>query len=131
MIFTIGLIIVLTIIFILLRKKAKTKKIIFIGLRSSGKTKVINYLEKVSCKTVPTLKAYEIKYKGIDIREELYHKDYIFTKEYKYIFFLKNEDEIFALKDYNITFVMFKTSNRIINNITYFNDDPSYIEKLL
>lgn len=131
MIFTIIFITIITIIFFLISKKSKPKKIIFVGKRFTGKTKTINYLEKSKCKTVPTLEPYEINFKKYIIREELHHENYMFNKHYKYIFFLKDEFDTFKPNNYDITFVLFKPSNCKISNVFYLNNDPSLVEKLL
>ncbi|KAK6090091.1 hypothetical protein P3W45_000979 [Vairimorpha bombi] len=112
------------------RRRISLKKICFVGYRHTGKTKAINYLLGEKYQTVPTLEPYEVKYNNIWIREEVYDKEFNFDEKYKYLFFIRDNKDVFETKKcIDISFVMYKKSVDASKNVIYLNDDPSNIIK--
>ncbi|KAM0681356.1 hypothetical protein GINT2_000556 [Glugoides intestinalis] len=128
--------------FVFLATRKKSSKLFFVGPRSTGKTLALLSLIGLENKTVTTLSSHRIMYKNVEIFEVVpddqvvdFAKKFGLNKDDKFIFFLKNLEELESfpdLKEFDITFVMWKkTAEAPRKNIIYLEESREKLRDLI
>lgn len=132
-----------TLVYILfLATRKKNSKLFFVGPRSTGKTLALLSLLGLENKTVTTLSNHRIMYKNVEIFEVVpedqavdFAKKFRLNTEDKFIFFLKNMEELDSFPDlteFDITFVMWKkTTEKAKKNVVYLEESREKLRDLI
>lgn len=122
--------------------KRPASKICFVGPHGTGKTVSILNLLGLSNRTVTTLADHKILYNGREIVELVpdnstqdFLRKFHLTSDDKFVFFVKNEEEMDAFPDcspFNVVFVMWKkTENRSRNDLVYLGESREKLRDLV
>lgn len=120
----------------------KQTRICFVGPHATGKTQAMLSLLGIENKTVTTISNHRIIYKDIEIFELVPDDNVLdFTKKFhldtenKFIFFVKNLEEIEAFPDcslFNITFVLWKkTDIKKRKDVVYLEESRENLRDLI
>lgn len=121
--------------------RPKTVRICFVGPHSTGKTVSLLSLLNLNNKTVTTLSNHRILYKNKEIFElipddssEDFIRKFHINPEDKFVFFLKNEEELEAFPDcspFDVTFVLWKKSEEKSREVLYLQEDSDRLKELI
>lgn len=119
-----------------------TAKIYFVGPHGSGKTVSILNLLGFSSETVTTLSDHRVLYNNKEIVELVpdgatqdFLRKFHINADDKFVFFVKNEEEMDAFPDcspFNVTFVMWrKTESRSRSDLVYLEESREKLRDLV
>lgn len=131
---------ILLILFIVIRKKGSQRRIVFVGPRGSCKTRTLFKICKgEDVKTVPTLKDYSLKYKALDVCEQVPRESQdvplkygIQDKNTKYFFFINSAKDLHRFDGFDVTFVYWGNKEDIkdykeAQNVLFLKGDPMWL----
>lgn len=121
--------------------RPKTVRICFVGPHSTGKTVSLLSLLDLNNKTVTTLSNHRILYKNKEIFElvpdessEDFTRRFHINPDDKFVFFLKNEEELEAFPDctpFDVTFVLWKKSEEKCKDVLYLQESSDKLKELI
>lgn len=121
--------------------RPKTTRICFVGPHSTGKTRALLSLLALTNSTVATLSNHKVLYKDKEVfeivpneRKSDFAERYGLNASDKFVFFLKNEEEMETFpdcKDFNMTFVMWKKSDKERKGVVYLDESRENLRNLV